>query len=313
MRSPAAVTLLVLVLLPLTALADPAPAPTCPKTVWKKLSDDPGARGPWTVGARTVTIAGASVEVFYPARPGSAKKVPSKRYDLRVFMPAAEAAKVPDAENAYQSCDCHDGLPVDGKAGPYPVIFFFHGAASFPTQSAILATHWASRGFVVIAPALPLVGLRDALGEKTTGNPVEVARAMLAAVTAGDPALAFLDGRLQKDRFAVAGHSMGSGFAARLADDAGVEVLVPPSPGGVGPPNAAVAVGARGGPTHAIIPWARTAKLFETATRAGTAARAVHLVGLEKAGHLAFTDICVIGRDQGGMLAVAKKYGVKVP
>jgi hypothetical protein len=35
-------------------------------------------------------------------------------------------------------------------------------------------------------------------------------------------------------------------------------------------------------------------------------------VGLANAGHLAFSDLCVIAAEEGGLLAVAQRYGVAV-
>jgi dienelactone hydrolase len=259
-----------------------------------------------------VTLAGARTEVFYPARLGAERGLGRKRFDLREFMPAAEAAKVSDADNTYQACDCFDGLAIDDRNGPYPAIVFFHGAASYPTQSASFATHWASRGFVVIAPTLPQVGLRDALGERTPGDPYKVATGAVAAVRDGDPALDFLAGRLQP-RLAVAGHSLGSGVAWGLRDEAGVGAVVLFTPGGAGAMKHAAPLILFGGKDDQVIPWSRQERAFAQATATGTAATGVFLVGLERAGHVAFSDICAIGRDRGGMLKIAIDHGVKVP
>ena len=57
-------------------------------------------------------------------------------------MPAAEAAKIPDADNAWLTCACGRDLPVDDAHGPYPVVLFLHGAASFRAQSASLVAHF---------------------------------------------------------------------------------------------------------------------------------------------------------------------------
>jgi hypothetical protein len=35
------------------------------------------------------------------------------------------------------------------------------------------------------------------------------------------------------------------------------------------------------------------------------------LVGIKNAGHLAFSDICSVGKDKGGLLGIAQKYMVK--
>jgi hypothetical protein len=44
-----------------------------------------------------------------------------------------------------------------------------------------------------------------------------------------------------------------------------------------------------------------------------SAAPSKRLVGLEAAGHLAFSDLCTLAADQGGILQVALDYGVDVP
>jgi dienelactone hydrolase len=289
-----------------------APRP-CPPVEWLDVPADPAARGPWPVGARTLELAGTRVEVFYPAAPGSEAKRARKTYDLREHLPATEAAKVPDAANPPQPCDCFDALPLDEAHGPYPVVVFFHGVASFRTQSAAFNTHWASRGFVVIAPQLPQVGLKDILGERQPGDPVKVARGVLAAVRDGDAALAFLAGHVQKDGLAVAGHSLGSGMAMNVMDEPGVEAVLLLSPGQPRAPARPVSLLVMGGTSDGVVPWARQQKVHAAASGEGSRAVLARLVGLDKAGHLAFSDICAVGRDQGGMLAVAVAHGVKMP
>ena len=157
--------------------ASPPPAPVpaaasvasthlgCDGARWPGAADVPRERrGDRPVGARTVELSGLTLEVWYPARPGSDVGVPAAQYDLRTRMPPAEAAKIPDADNAWLPCACARDLPVDDALGPLPVIVFLHGAASFRAQSVTLATHWASRGYVVVAPDLPGVGLLETLG-----------------------------------------------------------------------------------------------------------------------------------------------------
>lgn len=264
------------------------------------------AAGPWPVGARTVVADGLTLEVWYPARPGSDAGQPRARYDLREVMPPAEAAKIPDEDNAWLDCACHRDLPLDDAHGPYPVVVFLHGAASFRAQSAFLAAHWASRGFVVVAPDVPGAGLAAALGEAQGGT--LAAPGLVAEVVArgdggaADP-LAFVRAHLAP-RVAVAGHSLGSMLATTIADRDEVAATIAMAGAlirGRGP--ALLLVGDRDG----IAPADRARAGFDDAP-AGD-----ELVIVRGAGHLAFSDLCLLGADRGGALAIARAHGVAVP
>ena len=122
---------------------------------------DLAAPGPWPVGVRTAKVGNLTVEIWYPAQVGSDAGKPTERYDIRLQLPASEAAKIPDADNPWQDCDCVRDLPLDDAHGPYPVVLFVHGTASFRHQSLHQMTHWASRGFVVVAADHPGLKLGD--------------------------------------------------------------------------------------------------------------------------------------------------------
>ena len=49
------------------------------------------------------------------------------------------------------------------EAGRGTPVVFVHGTASFRTQSLTQMTHWASRGFVVLAADHPKIRLKDLL------------------------------------------------------------------------------------------------------------------------------------------------------
>ncbi|MEO8554243.1 MAG: hypothetical protein ABI678_29910, partial [Kofleriaceae bacterium] len=192
---------------------------------------DYAARGPWPVGARTATVGGLTTEVWYPATIGSDAGTTPARYDIRAELSPTEAAKISDADNPWQACDCVRELPLDGTHGPYPVILFVHGTASFRHQSLSIVTHWASRGFVVIAADHPGLKLGDLLAQACggTASPQDLGGnldALIAAV--GQPAgdLAFLAGHVDAKRLAVAGHSAGAGAAAAASGKPGVRVVI---------------------------------------------------------------------------------------
>lgn len=281
--------------------APEALGPACDGAKLLQAPVDLATRGPWAVGARTVEMEELTVEVWYPAAPGASG--PATRYDLRRAMPEVEAAKIPDADNAWLTCECSRDLPVDERHGVYPVVMFLHGAASFRAQSVFLATHWASRGFVVIAPDLPGVGLRAALGGEQE-FPLGVPRRLLDAIKKPpqkDP-FAFIRNRLGA-RIAVVGHSLGSMLASTLSDrdDIGLFISLAGASAMGNAPTLVV-----GGDHDQIAPVARMkAAIGESKT--------TRLAVIHGAGHLAFTDLCTLAADRGGALEVARQHGVAIP
>jgi dienelactone hydrolase len=277
----------------------PKPATGCDGANLRAVPADLAARGPSPVGVRTVVSGETTVEVWYPA---TGAQAPAARYDLRASMPAAEAAKIPDADNAWLACECARDLPVDTAHGPYPVVVFLHGAASFRAQSVFLATHWASRGFVVIAPELAGIGIGAALGGPS-GFPLLVPAQMVDLVTkppAADP-LAFVRAQLTP-RVALVGHSLGSQLAKSVVDRPEVIARIAMA-GSAEDDTDLVLVGDRDGIASADAARASFAK----STRSG------RLGVVKGAGHLAFSDLCLLGADRGGALAIARAHGVAVP
>lgn len=233
-------------------------AALCPdQSTLLKTPSDPGAIGPYAVGAKflgnlTVSRHGRDrvlpLETWYPAH--AIGNQPSLVYDLREWLPPKDAAKLPGSAKSLgvdQPCEVLDGrnasawcyrdLPL-AAAGTsrFPVIVFIHGTAGFRTQSLHLVTHWASRGFVVIAADYPGINLRDLLEDTEFGPkppaPDQAAdtRDIIAALRQGTlPMQSFFPkGSLDFDeRLAVIGHSAGAFAAQRLGDVAQVGVLYP--------------------------------------------------------------------------------------
>jgi hypothetical protein len=195
------------------------------------ISDNPGEPGPWPVGALRTMLGGIPAEVWYPAKQGSQVGEKFASYDIREHLPDADMMKIPEANNPVQSCNCYRGLPLDEEAGPYPVILFIHGTAGFRTTNLDNATHWASRGFVVIAGDHPGIRLKDMLGSASLMPSTGAAdqsgdgRRMLEelAKTAGD--MAFLKGHIDMKKVGVLGHSAGGGAVSGYGDIADVIVV----------------------------------------------------------------------------------------
>jgi alpha-beta hydrolase superfamily lysophospholipase len=268
---------------------------------------DFAAHGPWAVGARTATLGGLTLEVWYPAVPGSDAGQMTARYDIREQLPASEAAKIPDADNPWQSCDCVRDLPLDTEHGPYPLVVFVHGTASFRHQSLSIVTHWASRGFVVVAVDHPGLKLGDTLAQACGGSPPaqhisEDIDAEIAAVGAASGDLAFLAGHVDLGRIAVAGHSAGANAAVGAASKPGVQVVIPMAG------NQATTAGASlylGGTADQIVSWGQTMTAF------GGAVTPKRLVGIANGGHLTFSDLCTTKNAAGqDLLQVASAHMV---
>jgi fermentation-respiration switch protein FrsA (DUF1100 family) len=278
----------------------------CDDTTLRPVPADPGARGPWPVGARTVSVDGLVAEVWYPARPGSEQDHDRIDYDLREHLPESERGKIPDEDNPPQPCDCYRDAPLDADYGPYPVVVFVHGTAGFRTQTLTQMTHWASRGFVVLAADNPGIGLRDALAGQFGGDQRGDAARLLDAIEAPAGDLAFLAGRVDAGRIGMAGHSAGGGAIAGFGGRAGVQVLIPMAAGTVDAGAHLRSALIMGAVDDGISRYDSQQQGFERAPQPR------RLVGLANAGHLAFSDLCYVARDRGGMLQVALDHGVSV-
>ena len=285
----------------------PADAPGCAGTSLYLRPSDPSARGPWAVGAHTSTIDGFVTEVWYPAKWGSDSCHAPVTYDIREHLPASEQAKIPDSANPLQICDCYRDLPIDDTHGPYPVITFIHGTAAFRTQSLTFATHWASRGFIVISSDHPGIQLSDFLGG-TSGTSDEQGDAIkvLSALDTPKADLAFLAGHMDMTREGASGHSAGGSALNTIAGmRTGVQVVIPMAAGGVT---------AGGSLASSLILSAADDGIANPSGQTNgysSTPAPKRFVQIANAGHLTFSDLCYIGASQGGLLAIAEKYGVQ--
>lgn len=279
----------------------------CEGTSLLQRSEDPAIPGPWAVGSKTITLAGLTTDVWYPAAWGSEGGKEPKRYDIRQALPAEEQGKIPDEKAPIQICSCFEDLPLDQERGPYPVLLFLHGTASFRTQSLTFLTHWASRGFVVFSADHPGLKLGDLLQLQFGAKQEEDAKALLSAIREGKEPLGFLAGKLDLGRIGVAGHSAGGSSLARLGQIQGVQVLIPMAAGGTEEGSFLRSSLILGGQIDRIVPYTRQTKGYETSPKKK------RLIGIANAGHLAFSDLCDISKADGGLLPLAKTYKVKIP
>ncbi|MBA3502546.1 MAG: alpha/beta fold hydrolase [Myxococcota bacterium] len=282
----------------------------CDGAVLRANPEDPALRGPWTVGAKTITIGRLRTEVWYPAAPVAG--LPPHRYDIRASLNPSQRALVPDADNPWQTCDCFADVPIDPEHGPFPVIVFVHGTASFRHQSLHQTTHWASRGFVVIAADHPGLMLGDLLAQFCPDEPSGAQNltadidAILAAIAAPTGELGFLAGKIDPARVGIVGHSAGGSAAARAAGKPGVRVVASLAGNASAPAMPGLErVLFVGGKSDTVVSFG------QVSTAWSGSATPSHLVGITQAGHLVFSDLCETKNPAGNnLLAVATQYGL---
>jgi hypothetical protein len=250
------------------------------------IPDDLAADGPWPVGAVTTTLGGVNTEVWYPAKQGSQAGQARVIYDMREHLPPTEAQKIPEERNPRQDCDCYRDLPLDDEAGPYPVILFIHGTAGFRTTNLDNATHWASRGFVVIAGDHPGIMLRDMLGGGFGGgNQTQDGRAMLSDLAKTEGDLAFLAGHLDMQRVAAIGHSAGGGAVSGYSDIADV-IVVYAAGGGV--------AGGRASSMMSLMGASDSVARASSGGYDGSSTASRRYVSIAKGGHLVGGNLCTL-------------------
>jgi len=279
-----------------SSTGDPGEAVGCDGAKLLAVPEDSSLPGPWPVGARTVKVGGLTAEVWYPATPGSDAGAEAVRYDIRTALPDAEQGKVSDGNNPWQDCGCARDLPIDAAHGPYPAVVFVHGTAGFRSQSLELVTHWASRGFVVIAADHPGLWLKDLLGSlcgvdvpsQQLGADIE---SLVAAIQAPGGELEFLKDRVDGTRIGMAGHSAGG----QAIDSFGgvAQVLIPMASGGVKAGAALQSTLVLGAQADKVVDYSAQQTGYD-----GSPARK-RLVGIANAGHLAFSSLCSLKNADG--------------
>lgn len=258
-----------------------------------EIDPDTSARGPFRVVGKTVTVDGLTAEVWYPSSGGTDDE---KMYDVRDYLPESERDKIATADTAYQTCDCGSGGTLDEEHGPYPVVIFVHGTAGFRTQSLELMTHWASRGFVVIAADHPGLQLRDMLalpcGQGATPRDLDGDIAKLHdAILEPQGDLAFLAGHIDPSRLALAGHSAGGAAIEGKGDIA--RVLMPLAAGGVEAGDTLESTLVMGSRDDRVVDFSAQEEGYASSPAPK------RLVGLAPAGHLIFSSLCSMHNDAG--------------
>ena len=262
--------------------------------------------GPYAVGFREEVVEGSPVAVWYPAQAGSDAGQTPYSYDMREWLPQEVSMNIPDDGAPRFETLAYENLPA-ATDGPFPIVMFAHGLAGYRMQSSTLMAHLASWGFVVTSAEndgihLPVI-LGGGVPSMDRGTTLmQATYDQLPSWNADGPLASLLD----LNRVGVMGHSMGTATAINLANEDFVSAWVALAGAGfgAGPSKPFMIIG---GTTDALA----TPPQVENGFSAQPGFKRKILI--EGAGHLAFSDICMIAREEGGLIAVASTYGLDVP
>ena len=254
------------------------------------------------MGAKNTRVNNSETEVWYPAQRGSEAGEATVVYDIRDVLPDVEAAKIPDANNPWHNCDCYRDLPLDTEHGPYPVMLFVHGTGGYRGQSLKQMTHWASHGYVVVAMDHPGLNLGDLLALQTATNLTGDLNVLLAALDTLEDDWAFLKGHIDVTQLAMSGHSAGG--TAIASEGHRAKVLIPMGADGTEAGDALAFSAVLAAEDDQIVAYSSTKGDYQSTPAPKLFA------GFAQAGHLLFSDICELGRDQGGLVQIAIDHGV---
>jgi predicted dienelactone hydrolase len=288
--------------------------------------------GPYAVGTTRLDMGGRAVEVWYPADPASTAGATKRVFEIRDLLPEQLKSIVPDEVNPKYETNAYIEIPPSDD-GPFPLVLFAHGVGAYPTEYQTILTHVASWGFVVAGPDFNERGLIAAFAAgggatTTTLDPAAAeqaaqaridneatimsdARELLAAEGAKPGGL--LEGTVDATNVGAAGHSAGvTSAVAAAASDPNVKTFVAMSGGRA--PGAAASLPVPDVPGMVMTGGKdQIASLDNVRGFYESLNAPKRLVVIEDAGHNSFDDLCVIGKDQGGLLAIAEKVGIATP
>lgn len=190
-----------LLLLPLWLLGCPSDGPPEPPGTPDPLSWPLDTAGPFSVGTTEWEITYAS------AGDGEGRTIP-----VRIWYPTED---VSGASATYEFIFPDDDSWVDATPAPsahaagYPVLAYSHGSQGFPGGSAFLSRHFASHGWVVVAPA----HIGNTLTTHSSPYPIDFyldrPGDLSAAIDSLEAGAAALPSPVDTSRVLAVGHSFG--------------------------------------------------------------------------------------------------------
>lgn len=270
-------------------------------------------RGPYAAGVTTLDLPDREVEVWYPADPTDVEGAEEEVFYIRDNVPEVFLSFVPEDINPPFASEAYRDVPAS-EEGPFPLVLFSHGFGGFRTTSTAVADHLASWGFVVAATDHLERGLEAQFGVDVGSDKTdsEVLREVVDLMEEeNEQAEGALEGVVSTDEIAVTGHSAGGAAAIAFGGEPDVVTYVPLAGAG-GTADDPDAIPTPDTPSL-YIAGAIDQVVDPESTRA-TYERAPgpkRLVVIDGVGHNnAFTDICEIGTEGGGVIAIARDLGL---
>ena len=272
--------------------------------------------GPFEVGVTTLQMSDRKVEVCYPVNPEDIGTAPRDVTFIREYVSTSFDKLLPPEVNPPFVTDATRGVPAS-TAGPFPLVLFSHGFASYRTQSTSLTTHLASWGFVVISPDYLERGLRSVLGEPPASPRADTAvadEAITLLRSENATVGGFLEGRVDSSSVYPIGHSAGGGTSLRLLERSDVHSVIPMAAGYnlLSQLNGSLTL-----PEGKSIAWIGGVKdgiaaIADIRRGFDYTPGERKLIEISGAGHNnAFTDICEIG--EGGVADLVRGTGIPIP
>jgi predicted dienelactone hydrolase len=173
-----------------------------------------GIRGPHWVGYRPIVIREGTdhqldADLWYPALnpEGATEEI---TYEFTLKNPDL-SSDVPSVVYGHALLDA----PIDDTMGPYPLVVFSHGFSANPEWYSTLPEHYASHGFIVLAPEHVEQEWSE-VAAASIDRPRDIKQTLDYAeeVTAPGGGLA---GQIDMENVAVVGHSFGGYTALAMA------------------------------------------------------------------------------------------------
>jgi dienelactone hydrolase len=269
--------------------------------------------GPFAAGVIGLTLPCGPVEVWYPVEHAATAGKARARYDIRDWLPPNLAPRVPIGLGSFTTAAYPDVAPSVQR--PFPLVLFAHGLYSFRDQSTFLTSWLASWGFVVAAPEFTThdlteyfvhIGTRPPAGPSDYQVLLDTEQLLFHASASGT---GLLHNLVRPGKIGVMGHSLGGLDAIQFASRPEVAVYAALAAGTAPPP--------RGLPAKASLYMTgsedRDVKPAWVKATYSAAPSPKQFASLPRAGHLAFTDLCLIARAQGGVGAIGSALMMSLP
>ncbi|WP_369255601.1 alpha/beta hydrolase family protein [Geodermatophilus amargosae] len=163
-----------------------------------------------------------------PGDPAPGDATPAEPTALQVTSTTAtfedESRPTVDSENdqlqSSRTLETTIWYPADGD-GPYPLVLFSHGYLASPEAYEELLSRWASAGMVVAAPRFPLSAEgTEEIRADVVQQPEDVSFVLDGVLELGRTQGSDIEGLVDEERLAAAGHSLGALTTALLRSEA---------------------------------------------------------------------------------------------